>query len=156
MLVGCGGGALQKSTPPSVRGASIPGPSTPSDGSRPIPLRCLRENIHKTKSNRATTDRSEISRFRHTPPGGHFHPEEKYASRIATVPRLRPRATFAGQSRKGTPRENHLRNNDEISAATRSSENSGGTTPARASSSFRRTSRSAIPPVHSPRDIHCR
>ena len=93
---------------------------------------------------------------RHTPAAGHFHRAEKYASRIGKVPRSRPRATFACPNRTGTPRENHLRNNDEISEATRSSENSWETTRARASSSFRRTSRSAIPPVRSPRDIRCR
>src|ERR1035437_7734653 len=130
------GERYKKSTPQSVRGASTPGPSIQFDGSRPIPPRYPRENIRKTKSNRATRDRSEISHFRHTPAGAHFRRAERYASRIAKVPRLRPRATFAGPSRTGTPRESHRHNNDEISGATRSSENSWGTRRARASSSF--------------------
>src|ERR1700687_5337337 len=78
----------KKPTPPFAQGAWKRGPSIPFDGSRPIPLRCPRENIRKTKSNRATRGRSEIFRSRHTPADGRFRRAEKYASAIEKAPRL--------------------------------------------------------------------
>src|SRR5580704_503267 len=99
------GERYMKLTPLFAREASTPSPSIQSDGSRPIPLRYPRENIRKTKSNRATTDRFEIYRSRHTPAGVHFRRAEKCGSAIGRVPHSPPTATSARPSRPGTPRE---------------------------------------------------